>query len=218
MTLSRPVRKKKSSGENSARRVLIAAYHGVASLDVTGPLSVFAGASYVLASQGAPGYECDIVSMRGGLVTTDLGAQFMSRRARDSVRRSFDTLLIPGAPDLRPALEDKEFIAWIAENGPKARRLCSVCGGASPLAASGLADGRRLATHWINCDSLQNLRPAVKVERDPIYVQDGAIWSSAGVTAGIDMSLALVEDDYGRDVAMAVARFHVVYLKRPGGQ
>jgi len=185
---------------------------------LSGPLSVFAGATYFLNQQGKTGYDCFIVSVKGGPISMDFGVQLLSLPAREVENRSLDTLMIPGSGDMSPALNDAAYLAWIAKQSGRARRTCSVCAGALPLAAAGLADGRRLTTHWAHTDTLQELRPAVRVEPDPIYIKDGPIWSSAGVTAGIDLALALVEEDYGWDLAMTVARQHVVYLKRPGGQ
>jgi transcriptional regulator GlxA family with amidase domain len=199
-------------------RVIFIAFEGVSSLDLTGPLSVFAGATHFRKERGQPGYDCTIVTLKGGPVATDLGAAFLSKPVSEIDRRKIDTLVIPGAISMDAALKDDVLIAWIAEQGSHVSRVCSVCAGAYLLAASGLANGRRLATHWAHCDALQVLNPAVKVEPDPIFVRDRHIWSSAGVTAGIDLALALVEEDHGRDLAMDVARQHVVYLKRPGGQ
>jgi transcriptional regulator GlxA family with amidase domain len=201
-----------------SRKVVFIVFDDVSALDVSGPLSIFRGATYFLEQKGQPGYECPIVTLQGGAVATDLGAAFLSRPAGEVEGRPLDTLLIPGAVDMSSVLADAEFLAWIAKHGKRARRVCSICAGALPLAASGLADGRRMVTHWAHCDALQKLRPDVKVERDPIFIHDGPVWSSAGVTAGIDLALALVEEDHGRDLAMTVARQHVVYLRRPGGQ
>jgi transcriptional regulator GlxA family with amidase domain len=218
MTSIPEIRPAKRRGLRAARRVVFIAFEGVSSLDVSGPLSVFAGATHFLKTQGLPGYDCSIVTLGGGAVTTDLGTAFVSKPAAELARWTCDTVMIPGSVDMEPALRDKKLIAWIAQRGSKVRRVCSVCAGAHLLAASGLAEGRRLATHWAHCTALQERNPAVKVESDPIYIQDGPIWSSAGVTAGIDLALALVEEDHGRDLAMAVARQHVVFLRRSGGQ
>ncbi len=110
------------------------------------------------------------------------------------------------------------MVSWIAEHGPRARRLCSICNGTYLLAEAGLLNGKRATTHWLHCDALQARYLAVTVEPDPIFVRDGSIWSSAGITAGIDLALALVQEDCGRELAMHVGRTHVVFLKRPGGQ
>ena len=129
-----------------------------------------------------------------------------------------DTLIIAGGPGVEAAAADPALVAWVCDRAGKARRYASVCTGAILLAASGLLDGRRAATHWSFCADLARRFPAVQVEPDPIFIHDGPAWTSAGVTAGIDLALALVEQDLGRTVALAVARYLVVFLKRPGGQ
>ncbi|WP_048860752.1 GlxA family transcriptional regulator, partial [Acidisphaera rubrifaciens] len=129
-----------------------------------------------------------------------------------------DTLLVAGGPGVGAAAEDGVLCAWVAARAGRARRVASVCTGAFLLAAAGLLDGRRAVTHWSYCEALARRHPAVRVERDPIFVRDGGVWTSAGVTAGIDLALALVEEDLGRAAALAVARHLVVFLKRPGGQ
>jgi len=202
----------------ATRNIAFVAFDGVSSLDLCGPLSIFTGASHFLEAEGCNGYECRIVSMGGGPVATDLGAQFLSH-AVDAVRDwQIDTLVIPGAFSIDALTGDAGLVDWIAGQSGKVRRFCSVCTGAYLLAAAGLAAGRRLATHWAHCANLQERFPNVKVESDPIFVQDGSLWSSAGVTAGIDLALALVEADHGRALAMRVARQHVVYLRRSGAQ
>jgi transcriptional regulator GlxA family with amidase domain len=202
----------------SEHRVVFAAFDGISALDLSGPLSVFAGATYFLQAKNKPGYESVIVSLRGGNVASDLGAALVTRPASEVENESIDTLMVPGALDMSAGLADTQLVAWIGQHGQRARRVCSVCAGALLIAEAGLANGRRLATHWAHCVALQKGYPEVQVEPDPIYIQDGPIWSSAGVTAGIDLALALVEEDYGRELAMMVARQHVVYLRRSGGQ
>jgi transcriptional regulator GlxA family with amidase domain len=134
------------------------------------------------------------------------------------ISTALDTLMIAGGPGVDAASADPALIKWISGRARTARRVASVCTGAFLLAASGVLDGRRAATHWSCCAELARRYPAVRVESDPIFVRDGAVWTSAGVTAGIDLALALVEEDLGRAVALAVARYLVVFLKRPGGQ
>jgi transcriptional regulator GlxA family with amidase domain len=129
-----------------------------------------------------------------------------------------DTLLVAGGEGVDAAAADPELVAWVRRRANRARRVASVCTGAFLLAAAGLLDGRRAATHWKYCAKLAQRFPAVHVEPDPIFVCDGPVWTSAGVTAGIDLALALVEEDLGRSLALAVARYLVVFLKRPGGQ
>ena len=129
-----------------------------------------------------------------------------------------DTLIVPGGPGVDAAAADTVLVDWVRQRTKKARRVASVCTGAFLLGASGALDGRRAVTHWSYCAELARRFPAVRVESDPIFVRDGSVWTSAGVTAGIDLALALVEEDLGRSVALAVARYLVVFLKRPGGQ
>jgi transcriptional regulator GlxA family with amidase domain len=129
-----------------------------------------------------------------------------------------DTLMVAGGQGVEAAAADVVLVDWVRERATQARRVASVCTGAFLLAASGVLDGRRAATHWSCCAEFARRFPAVHVEPDPIFVRDGSVWTSAGVTAGIDLALALVEEDLGLTVALAVARYLVVYLKRPGGQ
>src|SRR5262249_53450382 len=132
--------------------------------------------------------------------------------------QEIDTIVIPGAFDIEPALGDRPLVDWIAAQAPRARRAVSVCVGAFLLAEAGLLSGRRAVTHWASCEQLQKRYESVTVEPDAIYIQDGSIWTSAGVSAGIDLALALVQEDCGREIAMRVARQLVIYMKRPGGQ
>jgi transcriptional regulator GlxA family with amidase domain len=131
---------------------------------------------------------------------------------------SSDTLLIAGGWGVYEAAEDPALVAWVKHQGMRSRRVASVCTGAFLLAASGWLDGRRVATHWTRCEQLARQHPKLQVEPNPIFIQDGPVWTSAGVTAGIDLALALVEEDLGRTMALEVARHLVVFLKRPGGQ
>jgi transcriptional regulator GlxA family with amidase domain len=143
-----------------------------------------------------------------GLATAELSAP----------RLPLDTLIVAGGFGVYPACENETVTGWIKARSKAARRIASVCSGAFLLAAAGLLDGRRAVTHWRQCAEFARRFPAVRLEPDPIFVRDGNIWTSAGVTAGIDLSLALVEEDLGRAAALAVARQLVVFLKRPGGQ
>jgi transcriptional regulator GlxA family with amidase domain len=133
-------------------------------------------------------------------------------------RGTIDTLVVAGGAGTRSAATDKRVLAWVRDAAPRSRRVTSVCSGAFVLANAGLLDGRRATTHWQWCDTLAQLYPQIEVERDAIYVADGNTWTSAGVTAGMDLALALVEDDLGADAAREVAQQLVVFLRRPGGQ
>jgi transcriptional regulator GlxA family with amidase domain len=194
--------------------VEVLAYPSVQLLDVTGPLQVFASANDLGAR---PQYQFRVVSPSGGMVTASAGIGLatapMPRRGA-----AVDTLVVPGGPGLEVALRDRGVLAFIRRRSREARRTASVCTGAFLLAAAGLLDGRRAATHWSFCAELARRFPAVRVEADPIFLRDGPIWTSAGVTAGIDLALALVEADLGRRLALALARYLVVFFKRPGGQ
>ncbi|MED5610339.1 helix-turn-helix domain-containing protein [Pseudomonas sp. JH-2] len=201
------------------RDVLFVAYPDMGLLDLSGAQTVFWAASKALAERGLPGYRLRTASLAGGLVRTVEGLAVDSVALAPPQSLAVDTLVVPGAPDICQTLDSHaELAAWIAAAAPRARRVAAVCSGAFLLAKAGLLDGRRAATHWALCDTLGQRFPAVQVDADAIFIQQGAVWTSAGVSAGIDLALALVEADCGREVAMAVARELVVYLKRPGGQ
>ncbi|MFD8979983.1 GlxA family transcriptional regulator [Streptomyces sp. NPDC059564] len=191
----------------SSRNVLAVLYDGVQSLDVTGPVEVFHGAGYAIRT----------VSLGGAPVRTDSGLTLVPDGDLESARPGAGTtLLVPGGRyrgDFEPRLT-----AWLRAYGGRAERLVSVCTGGLLLAEAGLLDGRRATTHWNACEQMARDYPAVSVEPDPIYVRDGPVSTSAGVTAGIDLALALVEEDLGRDVALLIARYLVVFLRRPGNQ
>ncbi|MEU3860822.1 GlxA family transcriptional regulator [Streptomyces sp. NPDC028722] len=193
------------------RSVLLTVFDGLQSLDVTGPVEVFAGAE-----RHTPGsYRIRTASPDGGPVRTSSGLTLVPD---GSLADAADphTLLVPGGAGTRDP--DPRLVEWLRVHGPRATRLVSVCTGAVPLARAGLLDGRRVTTHWAYCDKLARDHPAVHVDPDPIFVRDGNVATSAGVTAGIDLALALVEEDLGREAALTVARHLVVFLRRPGNQ
>jgi len=190
----------------------------VQSLDVTGPLEVFTGANSWRTYHGdSPAYDIRTASIGGRAVRTSSGLCVTP----DEDLREFhvpqpDLLIVPGgAGSRRP---DPELTGWLRAHGHRANRLVSVCTGAFLLAEAGLLDGRRVTTHWAYCRTLAANYPAVRVAEEPIFVRDGHVATSAGITAGIDLALALVEDDLGRDAALDVARQLVVFLRRPGNQ
>lgn len=206
------------SRPDAVRVVEVLAYPAVQLLDVTGPLQVFASANeHVTAGGGTAPYVLRMVAKGGEGVTASAGIG-LSARPLPRMSVAVDTLMIAGGPGVEAAMADPVLMAWLRARTRTARRVASVCTGAFLLAASGVLDGRRAATHWSYCADLARRFPAVRVESDPIFVRDGSIWTSAGVTAGIDLALALVEQDLGRTVALAVARYLVMFLKRPGGQ
>jgi len=187
-------------------------------LDVTGPLQVFASANDLIAGAGGrPAYDLQVVARGGARVTTSAGLK-LSTLPLPLAHAAVDTLMVAGGGGVEAAAADPVIIDWVQARAKRARRIASVCTGAFLLAAAGLLDGRRAATHWSYCAELSRRFPKVRVESDPIFVRDGSVWSSAGVTAGIDLALALVEEDLGPTVALAVARYLVVFVKRPGGQ
>ena len=203
---------------NSARIVEVVAYPSVQLLDVTGPLQVFASTNeHVAQAGGAPPYVLRVVAKGGQGVTTSAGLGIATSPLPRTAAPP-DTLMVPGGPGVDAAAGDTVLVDWLRQRTEKARRVASVCTGAFLLGATGALDGRRAVTHWSYCAELARRFPAVRVESDPIFVRDGSVWTSAGVTAGIDLALALVEEDFGRTVALAVARYLVVFLKRPGGQ
>jgi len=201
------------------RRIAIAVYPGVSLLDLGGPLETFRVASEFAGTRGGRlNYKCSVVSSRGGQVPTADGVPLVTESIRSLDRIAIDTLIVPGAFLVEDVTRDAELIKWVAKRAPKCRRVCSVCVGSFMLAAAGLLSGRRAATHWMHTQLLARQYPDVKVEPDAIFVRDGRVWSSAGVTTGIDLALALIEEDCGRETAIGVARVLVVYLKRAGGQ
>lgn len=193
-------------------------YPSVQLLDVTGPLQVFASANeHIVEAGGTAPYALRVVAKGRSRVTASSGLEITT----DPFPRGgsvLDTLVVAGGPGVDLAAADPALLDWLRQRVRTARRVASVCTRAFLLGASGALDGRRAVTHWSYCAELARRFPAVRVESDPIFVRDGAIWTSAGVTAGIDLALALVEEDLGRTTALAVARYLVVFLKRPGGQ
>ena len=201
------------------RSVVIVAFDGLQPLDAVGPHEVFAGATQVLAAQkhSTVGYDISIVSTGGMPVTTESGLQIVTAPL-PSTRVKIDTLLIPGGDGSQTARYDEVLIGWIRAAARNSRRVATVCSGAFIGAEAGLLDGRTVTTHWAKADKLADQYPRLTVDADPIYVRDGNVWTSAGVTAGIDLALAMVEADHGSEVAQTVARWMVMFLHRPGGQ
>jgi transcriptional regulator GlxA family with amidase domain len=197
------------------------AYPDAQIIDVTGPLEVFGRAARWLADERGwrtPAYTVEIAASKAGPFATSSGIRLIANRSIADVRGAIDTLMVAGGRGVADAIRDRALIEWLRGSLRRTRRLCSVCTGAFLLAEAGLLDGLRATTHWRQCDQLAARYPAVKVETDPIFVRAGKIFTSAGVTAGIDLALALLEEDHGRDVALAVARELVMFLRRPGGQ
>ena len=207
---------------DATRRMAIFTYPGAQTLDVTGPFEVFCGASAWLAHQRGrrtPAYTVEVLARRAGPVRMASGLTLVADRSFHEVRGRLDTLLVSGgSTGRREAMADPKLLPWLRRMEPRVRRLGSVCTGAFFLAEAGLLDGRRATTHWIRARQLAERHPRVEVDPDAIFVRDGKVATSAGVTAGMDLALALVEEDHGREVALGVARQLVMFLKRPGGQ
>jgi transcriptional regulator GlxA family with amidase domain len=197
------------------RQIVIVAYPGLQPLDLVGPAEVFGAAARL-----SPGsYTLETVARNREPITASSGGYaIVPSTTTAECAGPIDTLIVAGGFGVRKAREDDELVAWVRSAASRARRTASVCSGAFLLAAAGLLDGRRVATHWGSCDELQRLHPELHVDPEPIFVRDGDVWTSAGVTAGIDLALALVEDDLGPELAREIARWLVVFLQRPGGQ
>lgn len=198
-------------------------FPGVDALDVTGPAEVFSTANWLLRQRGAgPGYAIHHVARERGPTPTVSGVRLHAEETFDAWHLTPDTLLVPGGIELTgdgptPVI-DPHVVGWIRRVGPNARRIVSVCAGAHATAAAGLLDGHRATTHWATVDRLAADHPQLDIDQDPIFVRSGRMWTSAGMTASLDLALALVAEDHGSEVAVAVARIMVMYLQRPGGQ
>jgi transcriptional regulator GlxA family with amidase domain len=201
------------------RSVFIVAFDGMQPLDAIGPHEVFAGATTALAAKGrkSAGYELTLVSQHGSPITSESGL-LIGTATLPATRTKIDTLLIPGGDGARIARYDRLLIDWIRGAAHRSRRIATVCTGTFIAAEAGLLDGRTVTTHWARAQQLADEYPRLVVDPDPIYRRDGNVWTSAGVTAGIDLALAMVEADYGSDIAQTVARWMVMFLHRPGGQ
>jgi transcriptional regulator GlxA family with amidase domain len=214
-------RKKKANGADPAppagdapRRIAMLIYPGIAPLDVTGPLQVFGLANFLTQR---PLYDILTVAPTAAPVPTGLGFAMVPACAMSTLPSPIDTLLVSGGsgPD---TVTDPTILNWLARTAPQARRFGSICTGAFVLADAGLIEGKRVTTHWALGAELARRHPRVRVDVNPIFIRDGKLCSSAGISAGIDLALALLEEDHGRGLALKVARFLVLFLKRSGGQ
>jgi len=196
--------------------IIIAVPPRAQSLDVSGPLAAFREAGRQ--SNGEISYDVKLMSIQNTNTTDIDGMTVMTDMSIYDSDVLIDTLLIAGTHDYQQAFNAYEFHQWLKRRTPHIRRYGSVCTGAFFLGAAGLLDGKQATTHWQQAAELAERYPQANVQSDAIYVQDGALCTSAGVTAGIDLSLKLIEDDHGRDLALKIARKLVVFLKRPGGQ
>ncbi len=206
--------------EIATRRVAALVYEGVQLLDLTAPLGTFEVASRLLRErfpEAPPAYEIEVLGPEPGPVATAAGPRLVASAPSDSVLQPIDTLIVPGGARLEGP-SDERVLEWLREHGPAARRLAGVGSGVLLLAEAGLLEGRRATAHWSVCELLRHRHPGVKVERDLLFVADGGIYTAAGQSAGIDLALALVEEDLSRTLALAAARELVQFVKRPGGQ
>lgn len=200
-----------------AKRVLLVGFDGADGLDLFGPAEVFYSAGKRL---GAPAYHVVVAAAGGGAVTLSSGITVAARELATLRPRADDTVLVVGGEDraMDVAASSRALVQWLSRAGRVARRIGSVCDGAFIVARAGLLDGKRVATHWSSCDRLARLFPTVDVDREAIFVRDGRVWTSAGISTGIDMALAMVEEDHGRRLADSVAAHLVLYARRPGFQ
>lgn len=200
------------------RKVSFLIFSGFQILDVSGPLAVFEAANNIVSGNGETAsieYDIEILSVDGGGVESSSGARLDSKELKTA---NSDTLMVSGGVGTRNAIKDVSLLNFIRSSSKIASRICSVCSGSLILAAAGMLNGKQATTHWASAHYFEKLFPEVLLSPDKIYVQDGNIWTSAGVTAGIDLALALVTEDLGETVGREVAQELVVYYNRPGGQ
>ncbi len=203
------------------RRVMMLAFPDCQILDVTGPLEILASANE-LNPDAPPPYTIELIAESAGPLKTTAGLDLVAHRAYGAVSArdlgGVHTFMVAGGNGTLAALRSRSLIAFVKRAAAKAQRVASVCSGAAILAEAGLLDGRRATSHWNSVDSIARAYPKVKMEADAIFVRDGGVWTSAGITAGMDLAIALLEEDLGHEAALHVARRHVLYMMRPGGQ
>lgn len=200
------------------RTIALLGFDGVAALDITGPYEVFSLPSYLTQDQPVAPYRIVLLADRAGPVRSASGLSLIADASWRNFHDKVDTLLICGGPDMTALQRDQKLLAWLRTMARRTRRIGSICTGAFLLAKAGLLNNRRATTHWKEVARLAQEYQSITVEPDAIYVKDDHVYTSAGITAGMDLALALVEEDLGRDIALAVARMLVLFLKRPGGQ
>jgi transcriptional regulator GlxA family with amidase domain len=205
----------KEGGGEMAKIIAILALPDVQLLDVSGPLDVFAQANI---EAGRPFYRLQVIACEPGVIRSSSGARLMADGVAGEKVERVDTLLVAGAPNAAQAHPGPKVLDWLRHTARHSRRYGSVCTGAFVLAATGLLRGKRITTHWAAAHELMQAFPDVIVDEDALYVRDGKVRTAAGVTAGLDLALSLVEEDLGRDIAMRVAEQLVMFFKRPGGQ
>jgi transcriptional regulator GlxA family with amidase domain len=202
-----------------SRKIVMLAFEDAQILDITGPLQILGCANR---GRAKPFYEIVLAAPEPGPFRTTEGLKLVAdagyARGGTKLLKDVDTLIVSGGEGVERAMRDKTLLKLIRAAAPKARRVVSVCSGAFVLAQAGLLDGKRATTHWSRVEQFRELFPSVSLEPDAIYINDGKLWTSAGVTAGMDLALALLREDLGDEFALAVARQHVIFLMRPGGQ
>jgi transcriptional regulator GlxA family with amidase domain len=198
--------------------ILLLGFEGATALDITGPHEVFALSSHLAQSDSLPPYRLVLLADHAGPFRSTSGLSLVADGSWRDFHGQADTLLVAGGPDMTHVVGNPKLLAWLRTMSARCRRIGSICTGAFALAEAGLLDNRRATTHWMDVERLAKEYPTVRVEPDAIYVRDRNIFTSAGITAGMDLALALVEEDLGQKAALAVARMLVLYLKRPGGQ
>jgi transcriptional regulator GlxA family with amidase domain len=204
-----------------ARKIGFLIYADFEILDLCGPLDAFYYADRVLCVSGRetePGYETVVIAVGRGVVRAKCGLEVAAHADCAEIVEGLDTLVVVGGEGAMAACADAALVEWIRDMAPRVRRLASICTGAFLLAGAGLLDNRKVTTHWLYCDALARAYPRLRVEADRIFVRDGGVYTSGGITAGIDLALMLIEEDLGREAPRQVAGLMVVFLRRPGGQ
>jgi len=213
--------KKKDKTPIITRNIAVVGFEGSEILDIVGPLEVFAMANFLLKERNGtnePAYNSCILARKEGIFSTFSGVKLVADYSWKDFSEPVDTLLVAGGADVSPLADDRDFLKWLCGIEKKVRRFCSVCTGSLVLAKAGLLNGKRATTHWIALQEMKTSYPEVIVDCDALFIRDGHITTSAGITSGMDLALALVEEDYGKKLSLDVARMLVLYLKRPGGQ
>jgi transcriptional regulator GlxA family with amidase domain len=199
------------------RQIAFVLFDQALALNLNGPAEVFSMANHLL-GDGGGGYELLFLSEHGGPVRTSCGIVVETQSLESIESSQLDTVIVIGGEQAARFTSESALVGWIRRASKSTRRTCSVCNGALLLAAAGLLDGRRAVTHWCEFETLKAMYPKVRAEIDPIYLRDGAIWTSAGMTAGIDLALALVEEDHSRRVSLAIAKDLVIFVRRSAGE
>ncbi len=212
------MKRNEKTTKHQARTIALLGFDGVAALDITGPYEVFSLPTFLAQDKTVPPYRIVLLADQPGPVRSASGLSLIADASWHTFHDKIDTLLICGGPEMKPQQNNRQLLAWLRTMARRTRRIGSICTGAFLLAEAGLLKSRRATTHWREVTRLAQEYRSITVEPDAIYVKDGHVYTSAGITAGMDLALALVEEDLGRDVALAVARMLVLFLKRPGGQ